>query len=338
MYESIIRKLNKMLESKNKIKKSIKKINKNLTDDIPLREYHNYFIEQKQKEEQYQKAIEFYRIRTDNGKNFHSFLDIIENDASSRKGIARSLMCNTILDIRGIASLRDHIDLSELDTSEVTKFDNFVRNTILTIGSWDLSKVEDMSYAFYFCKLYTKEQVYLNTINVKNMEYAFCGVPFDSDYLNVTFDTSNVTNMEGMFSRCDFRFSDLNFLDLSSVENMDYMFRNATGSLNVSSLDINHCDSITGLFQSVIFDFLYIHNWNITNNTTLINTFDYSRIKTIRMDYCNANTLKILIDELINAKPSNWGVTIPEVYCKYDELIQVYSNPDDLTNITFIYV
>ena len=82
----------------------------------------------------------------------------------------------------------------------------------------------------------------------------------------------------------------------------------------------------------------YIYNWNITNNTTLTNTFDYSRIKTIRMDNCNANTLKILIDELINAKPSNSGTTITEVYCKYDELIQVYSNQDDLTNITFVYV
>lgn len=337
MYESIIRKLNKMLESKNKIKKSIKKINKNLTDDIPLREYHNYLIEQKQKEEQYQKAIEFYRIRTDNGKNFHRFLDIIGNDASSRKGIARSLMCNTILDIRGVANFRDNIDLSELDTSEVTKFDNFIYSTTLTIGSWDLSKVEDMSYAFYFCKLYTKENVHLNTINVKNMEYAFSGVTFDSDYLNVTFDTSNVTNMNRMFSRCDFQITDLNFLDLSSVENMDYMFSNSTGSLDVSSLDINHCDSITGLFQGVIFDFLYIYNWNITN-TTLTNTFDYSRINNIKMNYCNANTLKILIDELISAKPSNSGTVITKVHCKYDELIQVYSNPDDLTNITFVYV
>jgi uncharacterized short protein YbdD (DUF466 family) len=73
MFENVIRKLNKILDSKIKIREAIKKINFSLTDDVPLKDYHNYIIEQKQKEEQYKEAVEFYRIRTDNGKNFENF-------------------------------------------------------------------------------------------------------------------------------------------------------------------------------------------------------------------------------------------------------------------------
>jgi hypothetical protein len=35
-------------------------------------------VQQKQKEEQYKEAVEFYRIRTDNGKNFENFFDPME--------------------------------------------------------------------------------------------------------------------------------------------------------------------------------------------------------------------------------------------------------------------
>jgi uncharacterized short protein YbdD (DUF466 family) len=78
MFENVMRKLNKILDSKIKIREAIKKINFSLTDDVPLKDYHNYIIEQKQKEEQYKEAVEFYRIRTDNGKNFENFFDPME--------------------------------------------------------------------------------------------------------------------------------------------------------------------------------------------------------------------------------------------------------------------
>ena len=80
MFENVMRKLNKILDSKIKIREAIKKINFRFTDDVPLKNYHNYIIEQKQKEEeeQYKEAVEFYRIRTDNAKNFENFFDPIE--------------------------------------------------------------------------------------------------------------------------------------------------------------------------------------------------------------------------------------------------------------------
>ena len=78
MFENVMRKLNKILDSKIKIREAIKKINFSLTDDVPLKDYHNYIIEQKQKEEQCKEAVEFYRIRTDNGKNFENFFDPME--------------------------------------------------------------------------------------------------------------------------------------------------------------------------------------------------------------------------------------------------------------------
>lgn len=76
--ENIIRKLNKLLDSKIKIRDEIKKINLNFTDDIPLKDYHIYIMQQKQKEEQFKEAVELYRARTDNGKNFENIFDPME--------------------------------------------------------------------------------------------------------------------------------------------------------------------------------------------------------------------------------------------------------------------
>ena len=80
MFENVMRKLNKILESKIKIREAIKRINSDLTDDVPLKDYHTYITQQKQKEEQYKEAVEFYRIRTDNGKNFENFFEPIYMD------------------------------------------------------------------------------------------------------------------------------------------------------------------------------------------------------------------------------------------------------------------
>ena len=73
MKENVIRKLNKLLDSIIKIRDEIKRINFNFTDEVPLKDYYTYIIQQKQKEEQYEEAMELYRVRTNNGKNFKNF-------------------------------------------------------------------------------------------------------------------------------------------------------------------------------------------------------------------------------------------------------------------------
>ena len=76
--ENIIRKLNKILESKIKIREEIKKINNKITDDTPLKDYHTYIMQQKPKHERFREEIALYRARTDGGKNFENIFDPME--------------------------------------------------------------------------------------------------------------------------------------------------------------------------------------------------------------------------------------------------------------------
>ena len=78
MVENIIRKLNKILDSKIKIREEIKKINLRFTDDIPLKDYHTYIMQQKPKHERFKEEIALYRARTDGGKNFENIFDPME--------------------------------------------------------------------------------------------------------------------------------------------------------------------------------------------------------------------------------------------------------------------
>ena len=85
------------------------------------------------------------------------------------------------------------IDLSVLDTSEVTNMSNMfsacISLTSLDVSNFDTSKVTDMRSMFSGCSS-------LTSLDLSN------------------FDTSQVTSMAGMFSEC----SSLTILDLSSFD------------------------------------------------------------------------------------------------------------------------
>ena len=124
------------------------------------------------------------------------------------------------------------IDLSALDTSQVTNMDSMFGGgsnlTSLNLRNFDTSKVTDMRGMFSSCSSLTSLDVSnFDTSNVTNMQrmFAYCSRLRTLDVSN--FDTSKVTNMSSMFDSCRSLTSlDLSKFDTSSVTDMDFMFCN----------------------------------------------------------------------------------------------------------------
>ncbi len=136
------------------------------------------------------------------------------------------------------------------------------------ISEWDISLITDLSYLFgmsnYKHPMYQtiRDHVFDSMIN-----------PAISNW-----DTSNVTNMEGMFMNMPIFNSKLNNWDVSKVENMSYMFAGCTlfnqpldkwVTSNVKtmrrmfgSITIRHGRHYCGFTQN-------INNWNVSNVTDM---------------------------------------------------------------------
>lgn len=112
-----------------------------------------------------------------------------------------------IIDIVNNTDDKMHLDLNNIDTSEMTTFSEVLsslKETVsIDISSWDSSKVTNMEYMFADCK--NLETIYLGNWNV-----------------------SKVTNMSSMFLRC-FKLKEIVGIekwDVSNLENMNRIFYN----------------------------------------------------------------------------------------------------------------
>ncbi|AVH75219.1 MucBP domain-containing protein [Weissella koreensis] len=104
------------------------------------------------------------------------------------------------------------IDLSKLDTSQVTDMSSMFANDIsltnLDVSNLDTSNVTDMKYMF-------RGKIAGGSMSLKNLDLS-------------NFDTSNVTDMMGMFFKNNIENLDLSSFDTSNVTNMNVMFFNDT--------------------------------------------------------------------------------------------------------------
>ena len=99
------------------------------------------------------------------------------------------------------------MDLSKLDTSEVTDMSNMFyycqRFANPDFSNFDTSKVTNMNSMFYYCEAFTTLDLSnFDTHLVDNMRYMF----YESSVTEVdlsSFDTSSVTDMESMFGWCN---------------------------------------------------------------------------------------------------------------------------------------
>ena len=141
-------------------------------------------------------------------------------------------------------------DGSGLNTTLATSLAYFLSNnkrltTISGMGDWDVDQVVDFSYMFYgdsaLKDISTLRTWVLGNSNSINMEYMFAGTGI-ADLLSLAYDaannywnTSHVSNMEGMFQASKLVNQEgISDWDVSRVENMRYMFKNAAALTTVN--------------------------------------------------------------------------------------------------------
>ena len=151
----------------------------------------------------------------------------------------------------------------------------------------------------------TAGEVYLNDYDmsgVTSLSDMFLGA-FSEGCSKVTaitfgpnFDTSNVTDMFGMFSRCSGLTSlDVSNFDTSNVTDMSYMFRGCGGltSLDVSNFDTSKVTDICGMFSGCSsLTSLDVSIFDTSNVEDMHSMFDSCRSLT-SLDLSNFNTSNV---------------------------------------------
>ena len=165
------------------------------------------------------------------------------------------------------------IDLSSLDTSEVTNMVGMFRHCIsltsLDVSTFDTSQVTDMSNMFIGCESLTNLDVSsfatLEVTDMSNMFYE-CSSLTSLDLRN--FDTSKVTNMSYMFDYCISLTSlDVSKFDTSNVTDMSWMFRNCS---SLTSLDLRNFDTSKVTNMSEMFGYCEsLTNLDVSSFVTL---------------------------------------------------------------------
>ena len=119
-------------------------------------------------------------------------------------------------------------------------------------------------------------------------------------------NTSNVTNMLGMFSNCHHLTSlDVSNFNTSNVIAMNSMFQNCTSltSLNLSRFDTSKVTNMDYMFRNCdILTLLDLSGWDMSNVTSMVGMFDgCGSLETIKMIGCSQDTIQKITD----VKPSS---------------------------------
>ena len=181
-----------------------------------------------------------------------------------------------------------NLDVSNLDTSQVTNmsemFGDCERLANLDLSTFDTSNVTDMASMFTGC--YGLRTLNINTFNtskVTNMNIMFsrCMNLTNIDVSN--FDTSNVTDMRSMFDRCSRLTSlDVSNFDTSNVTDMGEMFSECS---KLTSLDLSNFDtSKLGYMKGMFSECSNLKDLNLTN-------FDTSQVYNMSEMFYNCSNL-----------------------------------------------
>jgi len=147
-------------------------------------------------------------------------------------------------------------------------------NGVIGISSWGNLQIEDLGYAVEQCSnlVYVPNNIPSSVLGLSGT-FSNCAIFNDS---NVSlWDTSNVTDMDVMFSSASNFNQDISSWDVSNVTYMSFMFYGADafnqdiGNWNVSN--VTYMDSMFANASSFNQD---IGNWNVSNVTNMFYMFE----------------------------------------------------------------
>ncbi len=186
-----------------------------------------------------------------------------------------------------------------------------------------------------------------NTSKVTDMQGMFVYSDFDSITLD-NFDTSKVTNMSGMFASADIKSLDLSSFDTSRVTDMRAMFFETIWlrDLNISGFNTCSVTNMESMFEYCMAYEIDVSGFNTSNVTTMRRMFWECRLID-ELDVSNFNTSKVTdmccmfgrlrhVTELDLRSFNTSRVTDMSYMFKYDEsLNKIYATANfATTNVT----
>lgn len=184
----------------------------------------------------------------------------------------------------------ESLDLSQWNVSQVTEMNSLFYGMSnlrkLDLSGWQTDKVTSMQWMF--CEDSRLTDLRLgpkwNTSQVTNMNAMFSGSGLRSLDLR-SWDVSRVTNMSQMFWRC----SNLNTLNVAgwqtgNVTNMAMMFRKVPAAeLAISDWDVSHVKKMEQMLAETRAEVLDVQNWDVRNVVNFEQMFAASNARHIRV-------------------------------------------------------
>ena len=245
-------------------------------------------------------------------------------------------------------------NVRNLNTSKVTNMKSTFRVVNFPVGynlnNWDTSKVTTMEGMFAYSNFPLVQINFWDTRNVTTMREMFYEATLRELPNIFTWDLSNLKDSSYMFGLCEgIDEIDLHNLDTSNIENMEGMFYVCQQrTVNLSNWRLDNCKNLHALFWYAETVYLDISNWNLPDPDSVDTSsmFGNSKLYEIRMDNCNANTLRKLINQII----SDFGYRMLheskklKIHCKESELLQAIDLINDpyyslfASGLQFVYV
>lgn len=202
------------------------------------------------------------------------------------------------------------------DSSEMFKNLNSVGNhmQLLDISGIDMRNVQDMSYMFssngYLIKHLNLGDINTKNANKMNFMFSVMGTvpnPIAIDPIDLSkLNTSNVTEMLGMFHGSYVPTLDVSNFDMRNVENIFIMFANLK---NVTTLDVSHFQTprlnwMTGVFQnSSRITSLDLSSWNTSAVKSMNGLFsDMSSLNSLNISNFNTSNVTTMASMFNGAK------------------------------------
>jgi len=175
-------------------------------------------------------------------------------------------------------------------------FINNYSGNLLTIEQWGNQIWKSFKEAFTgYTQLQLNATDVPNLSNVTDMGYMFfnCTAFLGNTSMN-SWDTSNVTNMGGMFSGASNFNQNIGNWNTSNVTNMGSMFNNAsTFNQNIGNWNTSNVTSMGWMFSGAIAFNQNIGNWNTSNVTNMGLMFSWTTV--FNQNIGNWNTANVTI-------------------------------------------
>ena len=151
--------------------------------------------------------------------------------------------------------------------------------TAIDTSTYDTTEIKTMNYMFGRCVMnYPDIEIDINlsnfeTSNVIEMNGFFSKIKLDSIDIS-SFDTSNVTTMQYMFYKTDIKNFDMSKINTSNVTNMSYMFTvSRLKNLDFSHFDTSNVISMRHMFSQIEATSLDLSSFDTSKVTNMTGMF-----------------------------------------------------------------